>query len=172
MRELATGGRSVMMDKRQTYDYLEAHGVSYEATERAAVYSMAKLEAVELPYPDRGAKNLFVRDDKKCAYYLMTVKGDKRVNLKEFRRGYGTRPLLFASAGDLGSIRGLEPGSVTPLGLLNDEERKVTPFLDSDLADGIIGVHPNDNTATVWMQAADLVRVVEDHGNEVRVVGL
>ena len=70
------------------------------------------------------------------------VTGDKRVDLKEFRRRYGTRPLSFASAGDLGSIMGLEPGSVTPLGLLNDEERRVALFLDADLAGGIIGVHP------------------------------
>lgn len=102
----------------------------------------------------------------------MTVKGDKRVDLKEFRRRYGTHPLSFASADDLGFIIGLEPGSVTPLGLLNDEERRVTLFLDADLADDIIGVHSNDNTATVWMQTADLVRVVESHGNEVRVVEL
>ena len=160
------------MDKRQTYDYLEAYGVPYEATEHAAVYNMAELETVELPYPDRDAKNLFVRDDKKRAYYLITVKGDKRVDLKEFRRRYGTRPLSFASAGDLRSIMGLEPGSVTPLGLLNDEGRKVALFLDAELADGIIGVHPNDNAATVWMQTADLVRVVENHGNEVRVFDL
>lgn len=49
------------MDKQQTYDYLDAHGVSYEATEHAAVYNMAELETVELPYPDRDAKDLFVR---------------------------------------------------------------------------------------------------------------
>lgn len=160
------------MDKQQTCNYLDAHCVSYEVTEHAAVYNMAELETVELPYPDRDAKNLFVRDDKKRAYYLITFKGDRRVDLKEFRRRHGTRPLSFASAGDLGSIMGLEPGSVTPLGLFNDEGRKVTLFLDAELADGIIGVHPNDNTATVWMKAADLVRVVENHGNEVRIVEL
>ena len=131
-----------MMDKRQTYDYLDAHGVSYEATERAAVYSMAKLETVELPYPDCDAKNLSVRDGKKRAYCLITLMGDGRVDLKEFRRRYGTRPLSYASADDLGSIMGLESGSVTPLGLLNDEGQEATVFLDADLASGIIGVHP------------------------------
>lgn len=160
------------MDKQQTYDYLDAHGVPYEATEHAAVYNMAELETDELPYPDHDAKSLFVRDDKKRAYYLMTVKGDKRVDLKEFRRRYGTHPLSFASADGLGSIIGLESGPVTPLGLLNDEERRVTLFLDADLVDGIISVHLNDNTVTVWMQTADLVRVVESHGNEVRVIDM
>lgn len=113
-----------------------------------------------------------MRDDEKRAYYLITLTGSKTVDLKEFRRRYGARPLSFASADDLRSIMGLESGSVTPLELLNDEGREATVFLDADLASGIIGVHPNDNTATVWMRAADLVRVVENHGNEVRIVEL
>lgn len=113
-----------------------------------------------------------MRDDEKRAYYLITLMGDRRVDLKEFRRRCGTRPLSFASADDLGSIMGLEPGPVMPLGLLNDEEWKMALFLDADLVDGIIGVRSSDNTATVWMQTADLAHVVENHGNEVRIVEL
>ena len=162
--------RKARMDKQQTYDYLSAHGVEYEVTEHAAVFNMAELETIELPYPERDAKNLFVRDDKRRNYYLITVMGDKRVDLREFRRANGTRPLSFASADDLMAIMGLIPGAVTPLGLLNDDERRVTLFLDAGFVGGIVGVHPNDNTATVWLQTKDLVRIIEEHGNEVRVV--
>ena len=35
---------------------------------------------------------------------------------------------------------------------------------------GLIGIHPNDNTATVWLKAEDLIRIVQEHGNEVNVV--
>ena len=42
---------------------------------------MAEMEQIELPYPKADAKNLFVRDDKKRNYYLLTIKGDKRVKL-------------------------------------------------------------------------------------------
>ena len=62
---------------------------------------------------------------RKRNYYLITVKGDKRVDLKEFRKKNNTRPLRFASENDLMDILGLIPGAVTPLGILNDEERKV-----------------------------------------------
>ena len=62
------------------------------------------------------------------------------------------------------------PGAVTPLGLLNDAERKVTLYLDAAFADSLIGIHPNDNTATVWLQGPDLVKVIEDHGNTVNLV--
>ena len=162
------------MNKQETYDYLTAHGVSYEVTEHPAVYNMAELDVVELPYPEADAKNLFVRDDKHRGYYLITVKGDKRVNLKEFRRTYGTRPLTFASDEELSELLGLYPGAVTPLGLLNDAERKVVFYLDESFTQelGLVGVHPNDNTATVWLKTADLIRLIEEHGNEVHVVAL
>ena len=131
---------------------------------------MEELDAVELPYPDCDAKNLFVRDDKKRNYYLITVRGDKRVDLKEFRKKHGLRNLSFASADDLMSIMKLIPGAVSPLGLLSDEERKVTLYLDAAFGNGPVGVHPNDNTATVWLKAADLVKVIQEHGNPVNIV--
>ena len=133
---------------------------------------MAELSNIEIPYPEYDAKNLFVRDDKKRNYYLITVKGDKRVNLKEFRKNNNTRPLSFASADDLMEIMGLIPGAVTPLGLLNDTECKVTLFLDNDFIGdlGLIAVHPNDNTATVWIKANDLVTLIQQHGNTVNFV--
>lgn len=158
------------MTKQETYEYLTGYGIAFEITEHQAVYNMEELDAVELPYPDCDAKNLFVRDDKKRNYYLITVKGDKRVNLKEFRREHGLRNLSFASAEDLMAIMKLIPGAVTPLGLLNDEGHMVTLYLDAAFTGGLIGVHPNDNTATVWLKAEDLVRVIEGHGNTVLIV--
>ncbi len=158
------------MTKQETYAFLTEQGISCEITEHAAVFNMEELDAVDLPYPDRDAKNLFVRDDKKRNYYLITVKDDKRVDLREFSQRHGTRKLSFASADDLLSLLGLIPGAVTPLGLLCDEERKVHFYLDSAFMDGLIGVHPNDNTATVWLRAEDLVRLIRAHGNPVEVV--
>lgn len=158
------------MNKTETYQYLTDRGISYEVTEHGAVYNMEELAAVDLPYPDCDAKNLFVRDDKKRNYYLITVKGEKRVNLKEFRKAHGLRNLSFASPDDLMAIMGLIPGAVTPLGLLNDEEKKVVFYLDQELEDSLIGVHPNDNTATVWMQSKDLIMLLKEHGTEVNVV--
>lgn len=154
------------MDKRETLAYLTAQGIAYEVTEHPAVYNMEEAARVALPYPEADAKNLFVRDDKKRHYYMITVRGDKRVDLKAFRKQYGLRSLSFASPDELMEILGLVPGAVTPLGLLNDQERKVELFLDTEFT-GRIGVHPNDNTATVWMDTQDLVRLLREHGSKV-----
>ena len=157
------------MNKQQIYDYLQENSIWHEITEHKAVYNMAELAEVPCPYPEADAKNLFVRDDKKQNYYLITVKGEKRVNLKAFRKAQGMRNLSFASAEDLMERLGLIPGAVTPLGVLNDETRSVKVFLDRDFLQepGLVGVHPNDNTATVWLKTEDLIRIIREHGNEV-----
>ena len=160
------------MNKAETYQYLSERGIYYEITEHKAVFNMEELNSIELPYPEFDAKNLFVRDDKKRNFYLITVKGDKRVDLKEFRKKHGLRSLSFASADDLMTVLKLTPGSVTPLGLLNDVQLRVQFYLDAEFTGNLIGVHPNDNTATVWLQSAELVRLIREHGNEVYIVEL
>lgn len=162
------------MNKQEVYDFLSKNHIEHEITEHAAVYNMEELAQVQLPYPDRDAKNLFVRDDKRRNYYLITVRGDKRVNLKDFRRKQSTKPLTFASPEELEEILGLIPGAVTPLGLLNDAGCRVHFYIDRDFwqGSGLIGVHPNDNTATVWLKAEDLVQLLRDHGTAVDIVAL
>ena len=160
------------MNKEEIYAFLNDKGIRYEVTEHKAVFNMSELSYIYLPYPESEAKNLFVRDDKKRQYYLITVRGDKRVDLKEFRKAQGTRPLSFASSDDLYDLLKLLPGSVTPLGLLNNESQSVIFYLDSDFRDGRIGIHPNDNTATLWMDSGDLVSLIEEHGNTVHIATL
>ena len=160
------------MNKKDVLYFLEKEKVKYEITEHEAVFNMEQLAQVELPYPECDAKNIFVRDDKKLNYYLITVKNNKRVDLKVFKKTYGTRHLSFASEEDLLDILKLKAGSVSPLGLLNDNQLKVKFYLDKDFLVGnqIIGVHPNDNTATVWLNANELVNLIKKHGNEIEIV--
>lgn len=96
---------------------------------------------------------------------MITVKGDKRVDLKAFRGQHGLRVLSFASAEDLLDIMKLTSGSVTPLGILNDGEHRIHFYLDAEFAGNKIGIHPNDNTATIWMQADDLMEIIQNYGN-------
>lgn len=162
------------MNKEEIYKLIKEKGYWHEITEHKAVYTMDEVNEIYVPYPEYDAKNLFVRDDKKRNYYLITVKGNKKVDLKEFRKNNNTRPLSFASENDLMTILNLIPGSVTPLGLLNDQELKVSFYLDKEFLTGkeIIGVHPNDNTATLWLKVEDLITLIKDHGNEVTIINL
>lgn len=140
------------MNKNEIYEFIKSKNIWYQVYEHKAVYNMEELDSLDLPYKDSDAKNLFLRDDKKKNYYLVTLKGDKKVDLKKFRKNNNLRNLSFASTSDLNDILNLMPGSVSPLGLLND---------------GIIGVHPCDNTATIFLYVNDLINIIKEHGNEV-----
>jgi Ala-tRNA(Pro) deacylase len=160
------------MNKQEIYDLLNSRGLWHEITEHGAVWNMEDLAAVELPYPEADAKNLFVRDDKKRNYYLITILGSRSLPLKEFQQRYGTRRLSFASEKDLQAILGLYPGAVTPFGLLNDQEHRAELYLDPSFLEGrgIIGVHPNDNTATVWMKTRDLIALLKESDISVHIM--
>lgn len=162
------------MNKEGILNILKEKNIWFELEDHEAVFNMEDLNNLNLKYKDRDAKNIFLRDDKKQNYYLITVKGDKRVDLKQFRKDFNTRNLSFASSEDLMRILNLVPGSVSPLGMLNDNELKVTLYLDEFFLsnNGIIGVHPNENTATIWLKVTDLVNLIKQHGNQIFLVSL
>lgn len=151
------------MTKEETLERLE--GLDYELVEHKAVFTIAEMQNAGIPHPELISKNLFVRDDKKRCYYLISVEAGRKLDLREFQRAYGTRRLSFASEEDLRSRLGLEKGSVTPLGLLEDSS--VEFFLDRYFEGRRIGIHPSVNTATVFLDASDLAALISSNGNKV-----
>ena len=162
------------MNKEDIYNFIKKRNIWYEITEHKAVFNMNDLSEIKMPYPEYDAKNLFVCDDKKNNYYLITIGANKRLDLKKFKEENNTRRLSFASSEDLSKIMNLTPGAVTPLGLLNDKDLKVTFYLDKDFLKDkqIIGVHPNNNTATIWLKTNDLINIIKEHGNKVNIIEL
>ena len=162
-----------MYGKAETLELLNRAGIAYELYEHEAVFTVAEAVAAGIPHRELGAKNLFLRDDKHRAYYLVCLPDEKDVSLQEIRERLGSRRLSFASEQDLGSMLGLRRGSVTPLGALNDAEGRVEVVLDQALVDaGRVTVHPCDNTATVLLATTDLIGLLREHGHDVRVADL
>ena len=73
------------MNKNEICALLACSGIGYELVDHPAVYTMEDLAALSLPHPEAEAKNLFLRDDKRN-FLLLTVPGEKRVNLKAFQK--------------------------------------------------------------------------------------
>ena len=155
------------MTRQELIELLDGKGISYEITEHVPVYTIEEMLKCNLPYPEIIAKNLFIRDDKKRNYYLITVQEERKINLKEFQEQFSTRKLSFASENDLMDILGLIKGSVTPFGLLYDEDRKVQFYIGKEFVGGKLGIHPLENTATMWISGKDLIAIVKEHGNQI-----
>jgi Ala-tRNA(Pro) deacylase len=68
---------------------------------------------------------------------------------------------------------GVTPGSVSPFGLLNDDDGSVRVLIDEDLkgAPGLM-FHPNINTATVVISWADFERFLATRRNRMDFVRL
>lgn len=163
-------GEKIMNEAIQAViSVLTARHIDYTLVEHIPVYTIDEMAALHLPGSDAVAKNLFVRDDKKRNYYVIVVHQEKTVNLKALRERLGTRPLSFASEADLWNYLKLRKGAVTPLGVLNDETHTVTVVIDKVFTDNQIAVHPNDNTTSLWLQTADLISLIQEHGNPVVV---
>ena len=160
------------MDKNDIRRLLEQKAVPFDMFDHAAVYTIEEAAALNLPEPEAGAKNLFLRDDKKRNYYLLTVRDDRPVDLKAFQQLIGSRRLSFASEEDLMQLMGLIRGSVTPFGLLNDTENRVRFYLDDWYIGKRISVHPNENTATLFLPADAMMEIIRQSGTQGEYISL
>lgn len=157
--------------RKKVFDVIESLDISYEVVEHPAAYTIEEMDKLSIDSKNEVVKNLFVRDDKKKRYFLIILQKDKRVDLKEIRKELNCRPLSFASEEDLCKYMKLSKGSVTPFGVLNDYDCKVEVVLDKDiLSFERIGVHPNDNTATVFICPQDLETIMKKHGNNISYI--
>lgn len=158
---------NVAVGREEIVALLQEKGVSFDLAEHPPVYTIDEMLALKLPHPKDIAKNLFLRDDKKQNYYLIVLREDKKADLKKIRSVLAARPLRFASEEDLEAYLGVTTGAVTPFGLLNDRSHKVKACVDKDLKRGLVGVHPNENTATVYLQARALVELLQEQGADI-----
>ena len=149
---------------------LEDNKIEYTLAEHPAVFNMEELYAQGLEHGEAIAKNLLVRDQKKRFYWLLVLYGEKRADLKALKARLGHGALSFAGAEDLKALLHLTPGSVTPFGALNNAEHRVDILLDEDYRGQLIGVHPNDNTATVWLPADALAELLRQQGAAVEFI--
>lgn len=157
--------------RKKVFDAMESMNISYDVIEHPAVYTIEEMDKLSVESKNEVVKNLFVRDDKKKRYFLIILQKNKRVDLKEIRKELNCRPLSFASEEDLDKYMKLSKGSVTPFGILNDSDCKVEVVLDKDiLLFERIGVHPNDNTATVLICPQDVESIMKNHGNNISYI--
>lgn len=162
-----------MAEQQEVLNKLADLNIEYEIVNHPAVYTVDDMEALGLDKYGDIAKNLFLRDAKGKRHFLVVLGKDKRANLKDIQQQLGCTALSFASEERLMKYLGLGTGAVTPLGVINDKDCLVEVVLDKDLIDKQkIGIHPNVNTATVWLSFASLKKLVEHNGNKIEYVSI
>lgn len=162
----------MIYDKEEIIELLKERNIKFEYMEHKAVSSIEEIENAGIQNSEQIAVNLFLTDRKKENFYLIVINSTKRSDLKEIREKIGSKRLSFASSEDLMKYFNITPGSVSLFGALNDKYNIVKIYIDDFYKDKIIGVHPNDNTASVWMNIKDLVSIVEESGSTLEYIGI
>jgi Ala-tRNA(Pro) deacylase len=155
------------------YERLTALGIAFTRHEHPPVPTVEEAEQHWAGIDATHCKNLFLRNQKGNRHYLLIVPHAKRVDLRTVAEQIGDGKLSFASAERLMTHLGLTPGSVSPFGLINDRSHLVRVFLDRDLKSAMrVSFHPNINTVTLTIAAADFLRFLEACGNTVQYVSV
>ena len=146
-------------------------GIAYARHEHPPVATVDEAEQHWAGIDATHCKNLFLRNQKGNRHYLVIIQHSKRADLRAVADQIGDGKLSFASPDRLMTHLGLTPGSVSPFGLINDREHVVRVVLDRDLRSAErLSFHPNINTATLTVAAADFARFLAACGNTVQYV--
>lgn len=146
-------------DELASYDLLDSLGILYTRVDHSHADTIEACHRVEQVLGWPICKNLFLCNRQKTQYYLLLLEGDKVFKTKDLSKQLGVSRLSFAGPEDLQQILGLQPGSVTVLGLKNDQERVVQLVIDRPVYESShISCHPCISTSTVSFSTEDLLQ--------------
>ncbi len=152
--------------RNKVFQTLEKLNINYE------VFEHPPLDTIEIAlkyWKDIDAvhcKNLFFRNHKGNKHYLVIIKDTTAFNISSLELKLKQGKLTFSSEKRLLKYLGVQAGSVSPFGLINDEEHHVHLFMDQQLKKAQkISFHPNDNTASLVIRYEDLIRFLDAMGN-------
>src|SRR3989338_7254202 len=128
-------------------EFLEKNRIKYIVHTHKAVFTCEEADIHCKHVPGTPGKNLFLKEDKGNQFFLVILPADKK--------------LKFANENELKEILGLTPGSVSPLGLLNDKEKKTRVIIDQEIWEAeTVNFHPNINTESLEFTRDNFHRLI------------
>jgi len=142
--------------EKKVYEVLGRLGIAYSKLEHPPVFTVEQAEKHWGSITGAHCKNLFLRNKKGNRHYLVILESSKSADLKALTKQLGEDRLSFASPERIMRYLGLEPGAVSPFGLINDNQKEVRVVIDQGLKNADrINFHPNVNTATIGIDFTD-----------------
>jgi Ala-tRNA(Pro) deacylase len=150
--------------------FLDQQKIAYQRIEHPPVFTCEQADQYRPDLPGVSTKNLFLRDKKRRFYLVMTA-CEKKLDLKKLGEALGAAKLHFGSPESLLELLQLTPGSVTVLGLVNDQQHRVEVWIDQEIwGDEYFLCHPLVNTATLVLSKAGLLRFFDLTGHTLHFV--
>lgn len=149
------------------YELLKQLEIEFDYYEHPPVPTVEEAKKYWVDLDATHCKNLFFRNHKGNKHYLVVLEHTQQLDIRSIELLLKQGKLSFASPQRLMKYLGVQPGSVTPLALINDTDRHVKLFLDENLRKSErISFHPCINTASLVLKYDDFIRFIEHVGSE------
>lgn len=160
----------------RVYDFLDSLGVRYKRIDHEAAMTMEACEEIDRTLGEGAAicKNLFLCNRQETEFYLLLIPGEKPFKTKYLSAQIGSSRLSFGKPEYMEKFLDITPGSVSVLGLMNDQEKKVCLLIDEDvLTKPYFACHPCINTSSLRFDMKDLTeKIIPAMGHEPTIVNL
>ncbi len=150
--------------EQRVYDLLDALQIPYQRVDHDPAYDMDACAGISQVLGVHICKNLLLTPRNRSTFYLLAMPEDLPFRTADFSKIIGSSRLSFATGEDLQALLGVQPGSASVLGLMNDTEHRVTLALERRVAEAEwFGCHPCRNTSSLRLKTADLLHVFLPH---------
>jgi Ala-tRNA(Pro) deacylase len=156
--------------RAELFARLQGLSIETKTFDHASVATVEEAKKVHGEIPGGHCKNLFCKDEKGTLWLIVALE-DSTIDLKTTPGKIGSRRLSFGKPDLLMEVLGVEPGSVTPFALINDQSIRVNVVLDSKMmAQPLLNFHPLQNNATTSIAAVDLLKFIQSCGHQPQTV--
>ena len=158
--------------------YLKNNKIDYKLYTHPAVFTVEEAKEHCKDIPGMHCKNLFLKEkvassNRSASIFLVTMNAHKRLDIKELAKKLEVKALTFCSENLLMEKLKIKPGSVSPLGLINNNEKDVIFVVDKEVWDSQeASFHPNDNRATLVVKKEAFHKLVESFRNNKKILEL
>ena len=162
-----------MRGQKELYELFENLNIRFEYYEHPPLATIEDAKIHWRDYNSGRCKNIFFRNHKGDRHYLVVLEHLRQLNIHDLEKRLMQGKLSFASDQRLKKYLGVEPGSVSPFGLINDTSKHVHLFIDEKLNESDrLAFHPNINTASLVVSKSDLLKFLTYTGNSYEFIKL
>ncbi len=142
----------------ELYALFCAQGIAWTHHMHPPLHTVEESRGLRGDLPGVHVKNMFLKD-KKDRLWLVTCLEHRQIRIRDLEKEIGAQKCSFGRPDVLWDALGLRPGAVSPFGLINDPDHRVTAVLDRQMLDyDPINAHPLHNEATTGISTADFRR--------------
>ncbi len=153
----------------ELFAFLDRLGIPHRTVEHPPLFTVEQSKALRGTIPGGHTKNLFLRD-KKATVFLVVADEEADIDLKTLHHRLGAGRFSFGPADLMRELLGVEPGAVTPFGLVHDTQARVHVVLDRAMMEHeTLNYHPLVNTMTTSIARDDLLKFLHATGHDPRI---